>query len=224
LTLPVGVLDGGGVERSEAPQLFSGGRSFSSDEKNAKTKGALAPEVQMGKLRHRTAPACTYFVTTKTWQNRSLFQVSALADILVRRIITCRDQGAYLLHEFVVMPDHLHLIVTPTETTALERAVQLIKGGSSHEIHQVRGQRMQIWQPGFHDWTIRDSADYAAKREYLCMNPVRAGLIEQSMDWPFGSASGKFPLDGPPQKFRMASGAEAPLVTGLSVGAKAPTP
>jgi putative transposase len=158
---------------------------------------------------HRTAPACTYFVTTKTWQNRPLFHASDLAEILVRRIITCRDQAAYLLHEFVVMPDHLHVMLTPTEATTLEKALQLIKGGSSHEIHKLHGHKIQIWQAGFHDWTIRDSADYAAKGEYIWMNPVRARLAERAPDWLYGSASGRFVLDVAPDRFKLTSGAEA---------------
>ena len=74
--------------------------------------------------------------------------------------------------------------MTPGETTTLEKAVQLIKGGSSHEIHVQRGSRMEIWQIGFHDWTIRDNQDYEAKVRYIQMNPVQAGLVE----WPGGLA------------------------------------
>ena len=80
--------------------------------------------------------------------------------------------------------------------------MQIIKGGSSFNIHHWRGHAMQIWLPGFHDWTIRDSADYQAKREYIGMNPVRAGLVERPEDWPYGSACGKFPLDGMPDRFK----------------------
>lgn len=166
----------------------------------------------MGRLSHRTAPACTYFVTTKTWQNRAVFHVSEGAEIVVRRLITCRDQGADLLHEFVLMPDHFHLLLTPAAATTLEKAMQLIKGGSSREIHQFRGHRMQIWQPGFHDWTIRDAADYQARREYIWMNPVRAGLIGQPADWLYSSACGRFPMDAMPDRFKIASGAEAPVL------------
>jgi REP-associated tyrosine transposase len=156
----------------------------------------------MGRLSHRSAPACTYFVTTKTRQNRPLFRVPEVAEIVVRRFLACRDQGAYLLHEFVVMPDHLHLLLTPAGTTTLEKVMQLIKGGSSHGIHEVRGHRMEIWQPGFHDWTVRDSADYQARREYIWMNPVRARLADQPADWPYGSACGKFPLDVIPNRLK----------------------
>lgn len=178
----------------------------------------------MGKLIHRTAPACTYFVTTKTWQNRALFRVEKVAEVVANRLLSYRDRGNYLLHEFVIMPDHLHLLFTPGNTTTLERAIMLIKGGSSHEIHRVRGHKMEIWQAGFHDVTVRDESDYHAKRQYIRMNPVEAGLVERPEDWSFGSASGNFQLDSMPRRLRMTSGAEAPESVGPgNVGAKAPT-
>ena len=162
----------------------------------------------MGRLIHRTAPACTYFVTTKTWQNRALFKVDKVAEIVADRLFGCRDRGDFLLHEFVIMPDHLHLLLTPGSTTSLEKAIMMVKGGSSHEIHRMRGHKMEIWQAGFHDETVRDETDYLAKRQYIWMNPVKAGLIERPEDWPFGSASGRFQLDAMPERLRMASGAE----------------
>src|SRR5580700_8644668 len=103
----------------------------------------------MGRLTHRTAPGFTYFVTTKTWENGAIFQASEAAKILIRCMIHYRDKGSYLLHEFVVMPDHLHLLLTPAENTSLEKAMQLIKGGSSHQIHQQPGRKIPIWSPGF---------------------------------------------------------------------------
>jgi putative transposase len=128
--------------------------------------------------------------------------VQEVAEILARRIITCRDKGAYQLHEFVVMLNHFHLLMTPGETATLEKAMQLIKGGSSHEIHAQRGHRMEIWQVGFHDWTIRDGEDYRAKVRYIHMNPVQARLVEKPEDWPFGSASGRFSMDPVREKFK----------------------
>src|SRR5579862_10061024 len=114
----------------------------------------------MATPRHRTTAGSAYFVTTKCWQGKHVFQVPPIADIIVRTLLHYRHQNAYLLHEFVVMPDHLHLLLTPSATTSLEKVVQLIKGGSSHEIHKQRNQRMEIWQEGFHDWTIRDADDW----------------------------------------------------------------
>ena len=181
----------------------------------------------MGRLRHRTSPGCTYFITTDTWQNREIFRVSETAEIVTQRITSCRDQGAYLLHEFVVMPNHLHLLLTPAENASLERSIQLIKGGSSHKIHQQRGHRMQIWQSGFHDWTVRDVKDYRTKCEYIRLNSVRAGLVERPEDWPYGSASGRFRLDPMPGNLAggVILGAKArDLGKTASVGAEALTP
>src|SRR5690348_5860860 len=113
----------------------------------------------MSTRKHRTAPGRSYFVTTTCWQGRTVFQVPENAEILIKAFFRYRDSKAYALHEFVVMPDHLHLRLTPSSTTSLEKAIQLIKGGSSYRIRKARNQKIEIWQVGFHDWTIRDSDD-----------------------------------------------------------------
>jgi putative transposase len=128
--------------------------------------------------------------------------VPQVAEILIQRILACRDKDDFQLHQFVVMPNHFHLLLTPGETASLEKVVQLIKGGSSHKIHQQTGNKMEIWQVGFHDWTIRDGKDYLAKVRYIQMNPVQAHLVERPEDWAFGSACGKFVLDAVPEKFK----------------------
>ena len=175
----------------------------------------------MSTPKHRTAPGTSYFVTTKCWQGRSVFQLPEIAEIMLQTLFTYRDRGAYLLHEFVVMPDHLHLILTPGPTTSLEKAIQLIKGGSSHQIHKARNQKMEIWQVGFYDWTIRDYNDWQTKVEYIHENPVRAKLVQKPEDWPYSSASGKFALDLIPGKFlQLSSGAKAQATPPLTQGLK----
>jgi REP element-mobilizing transposase RayT len=52
-------------------------------------------------------------------------------------VITSEGKGAYRLHRYVVMPDHIHVLLTPGEVISLERAVQYIQGGSSREIGRV---------------------------------------------------------------------------------------
>src|SRR5947209_1600036 len=176
----------------------------------------------MGRLQHRTAPESTYFVTTKSWANRAIFQVTESAEILIEILLRHRVSGAYLLHEFVLMPDHLHLLLTPGHTTTLEKAMQLIKGGSSFEIHKRCGNYMEIWQPGFHEWTVRNPQDFVSKVQYIRMNPVAAGLVMTQEQWLYSSAFPKFVLDPVPS--RLVSGAKAPAYVQRDVGAKAPTP
>jgi putative transposase len=153
----------------------------------------------MGRLSHRTAPSCTYFVTTKAWENRSLFRVPEIAQIVLEILARHRAAGAYLLHDFALMPDHLHLLLTPGPTTTLEKAMQLIKGGSSYEIHKRREQRLNVWQSGFQEHTIRNPRDYEIKAQYIRMNPVEAKLVTKPEEWPYGSAKGDFALDAMPE-------------------------
>ena len=172
----------------------------------------------MVRLRHQAFPGATYFVTTKCWQNISIFQVTQSAEILITKMLEYRDKGNYLLHEFVVMPNHLHILIIAGSSTSLERAMQLIKGGSSHEVRKVRGTTASIWQSGFHESRVRDAADYKSKADYILFNPVTAKLIERAEDWRYSSASGTYKIDPIPQRLKPV-GRQS-----LNVGAEAPTP
>ncbi|HXL23507.1 MAG TPA: transposase [Candidatus Dormibacteraeota bacterium] len=171
----------------------------------------------MGRLTHRTSPGSTYFVTTKSWENTFWFQAIKAAQIVVGKMLEYRDKGNYLLHDFVLMPNHLHLILTPA-SASLEKCMQLIKGGSSFEIHKLRGSRTEIWQAGFHESRIRDFAGYKIKADYVRFNPVMAKLVEKPEEWPYSSANGLFLLDAIPQ------GLKPTPAQAQNVGAKAPTP
>jgi putative transposase len=136
----------------------------------------------------RTARPGTYFITTATHNRRRLFQIERNAALLLETIDHYRV--SYLLHAYVVMPDHLHLIVTPTDIT-IERTMQLIKGGFSHRL----ASKLPVWQRGFTDHRIRDTADYNIRRNYLHRNPVEARLCESPEAYPFSSANPKLQLD-----------------------------
>jgi putative transposase len=68
----------------------------------------------------------TYLVTAVTAERRSLFQVTATAELLERTILDYHGQGKFLLHAFVIMPDHFHALITPAADVSLEKAMQFI--------------------------------------------------------------------------------------------------
>ena len=78
------------------------------------------------------SPPGTYFVTFTTWQRRRLFVVEPYARLFLKTLYGYKKQGRFQLHEFVVMPEHVHLMLTPAVDITLERAMQFIKGGYSH--------------------------------------------------------------------------------------------
>jgi putative transposase len=147
----------------------------------------------------------TYFITSRTWESRALFVKDAVCQVLVQTLLRYRRDGAYQLHAFVLMPEHFHILLTPSAGTTLERAVQYIKGGSSHEIGKGLRFRFPVWQPGFSDHRIRDAKDYEIHLRYIEQNPVRRRLAAAAGDYPWSSASGKFKLDEPPQRLKPAS-------------------
>jgi putative transposase len=63
----------------------------------------------------------TYMVTTVTAQRWRLFQVTATAELLERTILDYRNQGRFLLQAYVIMPDHLHVLITPAPDISLEK-------------------------------------------------------------------------------------------------------
>jgi putative transposase len=118
-----------------------------------------------------------------------------MANIIVEQIVSCRDRGFYALHAFVVMPDHLHVLITPAETTTIEKAMQMIKGGSAHRMGLERPNKFPMWQTGFHDRWMRDAEEYRGSKQYIEQNPVVARLSEVAEGYPFSSASGSYVLD-----------------------------
>jgi putative transposase len=104
---------------------------------------------------------------------------------------------SYLLHEFVLMPDHFHLLITPS--IALERAVQLIKGGFSYRAKRELASNAEIWQRGFADHRIREAEDFDIHVHYIHLNPIKKHLCDRPSAYRYSSASPGWKLDPIPQ-------------------------
>ena len=148
----------------------------------------------------------TYFVTSRTWESRSLFTTMSACKTFVETLFHYRNQEAYKLHAFVLMPEHFHLLITPASNVTLERAVQYIKGGSAHRLGQGLDLRFPLWQRGFSDHRIRDNEDYLSHVRYIEQNPVKAQLVEHAGQYSWSSAAGEFPMDDIPQGLKPRMG------------------
>jgi len=151
----------------------------------------------------------TFFVTSVTWQRHSIFQNHVLARELLSTMYDYRAAGKLQLHEFVIMPDHVHLILTPAATLTLERAMHLIKGGFSRRVGKSRPNLM-IWEKSFTNHRIRDERDYRQHCEYIHQNPIRKFLVQTAEEFPYSSACPGFVLD--PSPFAVAAPEGAFLV------------
>ena len=147
----------------------------------------------------------TFFVTTVTAQRIPIFRREPNAKLMIDTIAHYRDAGKFLLHEFVIMPDHIHVLLTPTQEISLERAMQFIKGGFSFRMKE----RGSVWQPSFTNHRIRDWEDYEHHRDYIVMNPVRARLAPCREAYPYSSAAGVLRMDPVPPGLKPRSYEEA---------------
>src|SRR5215469_12690891 len=93
-----------------------------------------------------------FFVTSVTIQRLPIFRRETSARLLIETLAHCREQKKFLLHEFVIMPDHIHVLLTPSDNISLERAMQFIKGGFSYRLDK----HGPVWQASFTNHRIRD--------------------------------------------------------------------
>jgi REP-associated tyrosine transposase len=137
----------------------------------------------------------TYFVTACAHMHRNLFQRRETAELMVATIVRYRDAGEFQVHEYVVMPNHNHLPVTPRSDSSIARVMQLIKGGFSHELRKSGSMLNAVWQQRFQERRVRDLNDFANFARYIRENPVRKGLASVASDYAYSSAVASVRLD-----------------------------
>jgi putative transposase len=136
----------------------------------------------------------TYFITTVTANRRRLFQVEQNASLFVNVLQEQRGKNRIQLHAFVIMPDHVHLLLTPAPEVSLEKAMQYIKGNFSFRLKS----KLDVWQPRYDSRRILDANDYATHLTYIHQNPIRANLTIQPELYPYSSANPTHPSDSSP--------------------------
>jgi putative transposase len=129
-----------------------------------------------------------FFVTTGTAGGRSLFQTDRMAGLFIDVLRSYMRSRKFTVHDFVVMPDHVHILMTLPGDLSVEKAMQLIKGGFSFRAGRELGFRGEIWQRGLSDVVVADAQSEERHRAYINQNPVKAGFATTADEFPFGSA------------------------------------
>jgi putative transposase len=151
----------------------------------------------------------TFFISSGIWQRRSLLQSHPLCDLLLAVIRENRAKQRFLMHEFVFMRDHIHLILTPAPQVSIEKAVQFIKGGFSFRAKKENLFNGEIWEKGYNERRIKDAHEYATHVDYVWMNPVKAGLVERPEEFLYSSARLRQEVDPAPLQDQCIPAAKA---------------
>lgn len=132
-------------------------------------------------------PGRTYLITTVAHNRRPVFANWPIGRLLVNELRTTENSGLVQSLAWVVMPDHLHWLVT-LQSGNLPALVQRIKSCSAISINHFLGSQGQVWQKGFHDHALRKDEDVQTVARYIVANPLRAGLVERIGDYPLWDA------------------------------------
>lgn len=129
-----------------------------------------------------------YLVTAVTHSRRRVFDDFTSARLLVGELRRLEEEGAALTLAFVVMPDHLHWLMTLTGSLTLADCVQRLKGRSARQIKSHARLRGKVWQAAYHDHALRREEDIKDVARYIVTNPRRAGLVARTGLYPHWDA------------------------------------
>ena len=113
--------------------------------------------------------------------------IPAVADRLLQ-ILLEHNGTRYRLHAWVIMPNHVHVLVEPLAGWSLSAILHRWKRVSAAEINRAMGKRGRLWQPESYDRVIRDERHFAQVVEYIHLNAPKAGLVERAEEYRWSSA------------------------------------
>ncbi len=127
---------------------------------------------------------------------QNLFQRDEVAELMVATFFKYRDAGEFDLHEYVVMPNHIHLLLSINDEQKLSRVIQLVKGGFSHSLRENGIVFRAVWEQRYYDRRVRDENEFAEFARYIRQNPVRKHLVENAREYPYSSAGKRAEVPG----------------------------
>jgi len=136
----------------------------------------------MRKNREFTA-GTAYHVTSRTNNKYQVFSSYLGQRIMILVLQDAKEKYGFRLHNFCVMPTHIHLLITPAEGTDLSRIMQWIKTISAKRWNRIHGSIDHLWGLRFFARPARDLRDYFFIYNYIDQNPVKAGLTLCPPDW-----------------------------------------
>lgn len=164
-----------------------------------------------------------YFITSTVVSWFPLFLTQDYFSILADSFRYCHSQKGLLIHAYVIMPNHFHMIASSQPRDALPGIIRDLKRYTSRELTSLieeeepsyrqlalqnaaqkveRGNSYMVWQEGYHPIAIYSQSFFRQKLDYLHDNPVRKGFVRKAEDWRYSSAdvyvngtAGDVPID-----------------------------
>ncbi len=146
-----------------------------------------------------------HFLTFSCYRRLALLGAARARNLFIKELRRVRREYGFLLVGYVVMPNHVHLLISEPKKGTPSTVLQMLKQRVSRKMRRKgrarpKGQLSlrfpkfiadlpQFWQPRFYDFNVYSHKKKNEKLEYMHANPVVRGLVERPKDWPWSSFS-----------------------------------
>ena len=146
----------------------------------------------MPKLRHYDDPVSVRFITFSTYRATKSLRDSATIELFLSELSAARDKHCLKLLGYVVMPEHVHLVILPPPGARMGLVIREVKSKMARaffrrsRISGTQGRNV-FWQKRCYDRNCRTPEEVREKIEYCHRNPVRRGLVKEIGEWRWSS-------------------------------------
>jgi putative transposase len=128
---------------------------------------------------------CLHFITFSCHNREPLLSDPHSRDVFEQTLERVRQWYGFFVSGYVIMPEHVHLVISEPERSALARALQMLKQNTAHLLHPPEGS--PFWLPRYYDFNVWSEDKRVEKLRYMHRNPVKRGLVERPEDWLWSS-------------------------------------
>ncbi len=128
---------------------------------------------------------CLHFITFSCHHRDPLLATPRARDVFEQTLERVRRWYGFFVSGYVVMPEHVHLLISEPERNTLSVALQMLKQNTAHQLRPPEGS--PFWQPRYYDFNVWTDSKRIEKLRYIHRNPVKRGLVERPEDWQWSS-------------------------------------
>jgi putative transposase len=143
----------------------------------------------------------THFITFSCYHRQAKFVDGTIYDLFPVCLEDMRRRFAMRIYGYVVMPEHVHLLLSEPEQASLAEAMHFLKLSFAKRLRGIRLSQVSVqkrdanlghrstsfWQKRYYDRNVRDMREFMVKLRYLHRNPVKRGLVKEAGDWKWSS-------------------------------------
>jgi putative transposase len=123
-----------------------------------------------------------HFITFSCYQRQAHFSAISTRNLFEQSLERMRVRYGFFVFGYVIMPEHVHLLVSEPKNALLSKAIQGLKLSVS-----VQRKERPFWQARYYDFNVYTNAKHVEKLKYMHRNPVKRGLAAKPEDWRWSS-------------------------------------